>query len=383
MDSMFRNCESLISLNLSNFDTSKVTKMNSMFNVCKNLFFLDISNFNTSSVTVMDSMFSECINLTSLDLSHFNTSSVTLMFYMFNKCEKLTILNISNFNTSATINMRHMFSECSSLVSLDLLNFDTSSVSKMNGTFYKCSSLSSLNLSNFNTSKATLMDYMFFGCSNLISLDLSNFDTTNVIDIENMFSGCQNLQYLNIRTDFSNNINPIKTDSESENNEKCFLVNDRPEQIKFNYTHISTCFHSCKNSSIYTFKYNGKCYDICSNETCHEKGKIINISTIESKYGKCFLNILKNQNECLNLLIYIINNQCYKLKEEYYLELGSQGFQYKNCHKYCKKCHEEGNDTNHNCIECKPVYQIDSSYNSYFNCKKIVQIIFIILKKMN
>ena len=48
---MFRNCESLKSLDLSNFDTSQVTDMNNMFQNCYTLTSLNITNFDNSKVT--------------------------------------------------------------------------------------------------------------------------------------------------------------------------------------------------------------------------------------------------------------------------------------------------------------------------------------------
>ena len=50
MDNMFNGCESLTSLDLSNFNTSSVENMENMFNGCKSLTSLDLSNFNTSLV---------------------------------------------------------------------------------------------------------------------------------------------------------------------------------------------------------------------------------------------------------------------------------------------------------------------------------------------
>ena len=44
---MFFGCNSLKSLNLSHFDTSKVTSFENMFGWCKALETLDISNFDT------------------------------------------------------------------------------------------------------------------------------------------------------------------------------------------------------------------------------------------------------------------------------------------------------------------------------------------------
>ncbi|MDY2696085.1 MAG: BspA family leucine-rich repeat surface protein [Eubacteriales bacterium] len=116
--SMFSNCGALTSLDLSNFNTSKVTNMSNMFNSCGSLTSLDLSNFNTSSVTDMSNMFTDCNELASLDVSNFNTSSVTNMSYMFGSCFYLASLDLSNFNTSSVTNMSSMFKSCGQLVTI-------------------------------------------------------------------------------------------------------------------------------------------------------------------------------------------------------------------------------------------------------------------------
>ena len=83
MSYMFYNCSSLTSLDLSSFNTSKVTDMNSTFSNCSSLTSLALSNFNTSNVASMTSMFYNCSSLNSLDLSNFDTSKVTNMNDMF------------------------------------------------------------------------------------------------------------------------------------------------------------------------------------------------------------------------------------------------------------------------------------------------------------
>jgi surface protein len=55
---MFSQCSSLTSLDLSSFDTSKVTNMGNMFYSCKNLKYLDIRNFTFSGVSSYGNMFS-------------------------------------------------------------------------------------------------------------------------------------------------------------------------------------------------------------------------------------------------------------------------------------------------------------------------------------
>ena len=105
MRSMFNNCSSLLSINLSNFKTEKVTDMGDMFYKCSNLTTLDISNFNTTNVLIMTCMFSGMKHITSLDLSNFNTSSLTEMNEIFYNCSNLIYINASYFYISTTSNI--------------------------------------------------------------------------------------------------------------------------------------------------------------------------------------------------------------------------------------------------------------------------------------
>ena len=178
----------ILSLDLSNFDTSRVTDMSSMFSNMFNLTSLNLSNFDTSRVTDMNSMFRNMFNLTSLNLSNFNTSKVTNMGSMFDGMHNLANLNLSNFDTSKVTNMGSMFLNIKSLTSLNLSNFDTSKVTNMKFMFAGMSSLITLDLSNFNTSKVTDISAMFAGTPSLITLDLSNFDTSQVTDMTSIFA---------------------------------------------------------------------------------------------------------------------------------------------------------------------------------------------------
>ena len=198
MNSMFRNMSSLISLDLSNFDTSKVTNMSYMFFKTSSLTSLNLSNFDTSQVMNMDSIFRCMTNLTTIDLFNFDTSKVTDMSSMFSDMHNLTALNLSNFNTSKVMYMNRMFSDMHNLTALNLSNFDTSQVTDMHDMFSNVRNLTTLNLSNFNTSRVTDMGFMFYHMSSLISLNLSNFNTSNVTDMSSMFAEAHKLKTLNL-----------------------------------------------------------------------------------------------------------------------------------------------------------------------------------------
>ena len=198
MSKMFYGVSSLNSLDLSNFSTSQVTDMSGMFLYTASLTSLNLSSFNTSKVTNMESMFNNASSLISLNLSNFDTSKVTNMSAMFHGTSNLVTLDLSNFNTSNVTNITNMFSDMSNLTTLDLSNFDTSRVTNMEHMFSDMRNLTTLNLSSFNTAKVTNMSAMFAGLPNLATLNLSSFDTSNVIDMSGMFYKASNLSVLNL-----------------------------------------------------------------------------------------------------------------------------------------------------------------------------------------
>ena len=147
-----------------------------------------------------------------------------------------------------------------------------------------------------------------------------------------------------------------------------------------------------------------KCHENC--ETCNEKSTINNTNCLScqiSKYldlGNCVTNCtnghIENTNICkcsnekclqcsLESLTYNLciscNKEyfpiyddisykgsfinCYKEPEGYFLS----NYLYYKCYPTCKKCNGFGNETNHNCIECLPNYELikDSQNNNCYN----------------
>ena len=157
----------------SSFANVKPTCMYTWFCNFQNLTKITgLEYLNTSEVTNMYSMFRDCKSLTSLDLSHFDTSNVIDMGYMFAYCEGLTNINVSKFKTSIVDNMKGMFMNCKSLTNLDVSSFNTSKVRDFTYTFENCYSLTSLNVSNFDMSNVRYSYSMFNDCSSLRSLSI-------------------------------------------------------------------------------------------------------------------------------------------------------------------------------------------------------------------
>jgi surface protein len=105
--------------------------MNWMFMRCEKLTNLDVSYFNTSKVTNMSAMFRNCNSLASLDLSSFNTSKVTNMSYMLYGCTNLRTIYVDDgWSTAAVTSSTDMFLNCSSLVGGQGTTYDANHVDK-------------------------------------------------------------------------------------------------------------------------------------------------------------------------------------------------------------------------------------------------------------
>jgi surface protein len=190
--------------------------MKNMFNNCGSLKTLDVSNFNTSKVTNATYMFASCSRLPSLDLSNWNTSQFQNTNGMFSSCSALETLNVSNWNTSRITNATQMFNGCRKLTTLDLSSFDFSKVQYANGLFYGCNGLTTIT-ATFNTSSLEVLADWFNNCVALETI--SEIDGTKVTQTARAFYNCKKL------TNFGGvkNIGQAYTTSTAENNSNYML----------------------------------------------------------------------------------------------------------------------------------------------------------------
>ena len=157
----------------------------------------------------MSNMFMECSSLTTLDLSNFITTEVLKMNYMFQDCSSLKILNISNFDLSKIDLSKNIFSGCEDL---SLINFGKSLIKNTNNIFSsighyitlcankEIKNLISLDLTLFNITESCIedcpVDYPFF--------DFNEDKCVKYCDINDLF---RNLCKLNNKeTEFSEDL---------------------------------------------------------------------------------------------------------------------------------------------------------------------------------
>ena len=284
MDRMFYECKSLKYLDLSKFNTKKVTNFSQIFYNCYNLENIKTNNFDTSSAygNAFEKMFYNCSNIKSIDLSKFETSLITSMNQMFYNCNNIEELNLTSFNTSSVIDIQQMFSGCTKLKILDLSNFDTSNVISMSDMFSNCDNLDTINFENIQTNSLIDMSGMFKGCTNLKYVNLLKLEILKNVSITNILNGVNdNILYcihdeskaLAIKEEFD-------TKDNSTNN--CTFLCEKDGKNYF--SDIGICSIDCKDEEINNYIYGDKCVSECP----------VNLPYEYTYYNLCFPKCLSN-----------------------------------------------------------------------------------------
>lgn len=187
------------SIDLSGWNTANVLGMSSMFDTCRNLASIgDTSGWDLSKVTNAYAMFKNCNALTTLDVSNWGMGSCTNFAEMFRSCNNLTALDVSNWDTSKATTFTSLFYDCPKVAELDVSNWNTGNVTNFSSMFYNCRLVPELDVSGWNTAKATHLGSMFYNCYNITSIDVSGWDTSNVIRVDSMFKGARSLTSIDL-----------------------------------------------------------------------------------------------------------------------------------------------------------------------------------------
>ncbi|MBR7017614.1 MAG: BspA family leucine-rich repeat surface protein [Prevotella sp.] len=257
MAQMFYHCQSLFTLDLSNFNTAKVNDMTWMFSGCTYLRTIYVHNgWSTAAVTQSTNMFvnSSCLeggqgttysssNPTDKTYAHidegpsnpgyftkapeayacYTPSNTTLTFYYDNQRSSHWYYTTYDLNTGSNepawytddtyksvtkvdfdpsfadarpTTTYKWFNNMKNLQSIEgICYLNTSEVTNMFGMFGVCNQLTLLDLSGFNTAKVTNMGAMFWKCSSLQTIYVDNgWSTAAVTGSSKMFTDCTKLK---------------------------------------------------------------------------------------------------------------------------------------------------------------------------------------------
>lgn len=191
----FSGLNNLKTIDITGWDTSNARKFKHMFSFSYSLQeIIGLNELDTSNVDDMSSMFANCSTIKSIDISNWNTDSLENTTYMFMGCTKLEELKgVENMNMSKVSNILQMFSGCKKLKSLDLSGWDASNISNVFELFGRCVSLEEVSIAGWK-SKITSTFKMFNECTSLKKVDLTGLEKKKLIKIDKMFYNCKNLE---------------------------------------------------------------------------------------------------------------------------------------------------------------------------------------------
>lgn len=232
MSSMFNGCTYLESIDLSTWDLHNVENIGYMFLSCSHLQTIDFSKCKVTGLKYFPSvMFYGCTSLTSVnldnfDLSKIDTNSSGFFGGFFSGCTNLTKINmnywklprmslsyffvpmsltysdtpiefnVKDWDLGVNTSLNAMFASFQASI-INLGHWKISNVYNFSGMFQHCYA-KQINFETWDTSYITDMSYMFQGCSNLKSLDLREWNMSNVRNIACMFNNCSSLLFLGV-----------------------------------------------------------------------------------------------------------------------------------------------------------------------------------------
>ena len=310
-------------------------------------------------------MFKDCEKIEEIDLSEFDSSSITKTTEMFKGCKSLITVNFKNFDASKVQDFSCMFMDCESLIFLNLSNFVVNGIKSLSYMFSGCKSLEYINLQNMNPSSSTTLVNIFKDVPKNIVYCFSYTKLTNQLASANCkVFDCSN----NWRLNQSRIIEP--------NQNQCVDKCGGDKASDYEYEYDNKCYKNCPNNlNYYIEKDVKKCK--CKLEKCKEcsdlsKSKDLCISCNEGYYSKYndnsnigpFINCYNNLKE------YYLdkNNSCYKPCYHTCKECDKSG---NDSFHNCKECKSNFKftvkiDEYYNCYEnCNYYYYLDNITKKY------------------
>ena len=275
---------------------TEITNSFRMFMGCYNIIEMDLSHFDSSKISIMGMMFYSSSGLTSINLTNYSTEEAYDIGSMFDGCSKLTSLDLSSFKTPKAISMGYMFYRCSSLISIDLSNANTSLVSNMESMFNGCKNLEYINFKMVNLLSAYFKDRIFFSVNKNLIVFADN-DDWDVFSFLKVKINCNNNYSYNyyFKTEIDMNSKYI---SNHCGNNFYMKYNDINNSTYINYYNSPQGYYLDEVDLLYKPCYiTCKTCNIIGNETIHnciECNDEYRYALIISNYKNCYANSTYN-----------------------------------------------------------------------------------------
>ena len=307
VSSFMTGCNSLKFVNLTNINLPKIVTMWKFFNGCTSLTSVDFTNFRLPYDGSMSFKytFKNCRSLISLDLSFLNIKKTYKTNEFFRGTTSLILLDLSNFDTSIIIEQGNEFTNCNKLKFINLRNFIGKDIFQsipssnnliicMNG-FEQLNDTFSLkqrnvvnNCSNLCFQKPTILNVdekrCYYDCPKL-NENFCNYDHTEILNI--MPEGF----FLN--------------DTYGRTIDKCFSLCKHcifyGDSFVNNCTECISGFNLLKGSN---YKYN--CYEYCE---YYYFNNVLNIYKCREYYSLFIDSSEKEKNEMIDNLDFLVKDK--------------------------------------------------------------------------
>ena len=332
--------------------------MEKMFYGNRNLKYLDLSNFDTSNVNTINYMFYGCSSLIYLNLKSFklkDTVDKKLPFYSIYSSVKYCIAD------KKTKNLLRIFSDCSIDCFKENIKIDIKQKKCINSCLKNGYKYEYKNICFNECPKDTYYKFSDRSFSDIYSLECFDeapqgfyLDSYNKV-YKNCYENCKfcfgegnkannnckecitNFTFLNY---FIGNKNCYKKCEyyyyfDEQNEYHCTSSYKCPNNYNKLIVDQNRCIDKCKNDNIYKYEYNDQCFISCLKDT--------------------YLLMREGEYFCFN-----------NTPEGYYLDIEQK--MYKKCYYTCRECYGEGNETFHNCLECKSNYTFFNNSMNIMNC---------------
>lgn len=168
-------------------DTSECTSLSECFSDVSAMKKINVSNFNTQKVTSMYAIFNNCTSLNEIiGLENWDTSNVTNLKKLFHKSKiEYGLESVENWNVKKVTNL---FSAFNGVIQNRLtLNWDLSSCTTIQECF-STSAIKYLDLHNCNVSNISNFIGIFNAANSFIELDITGWDLSNATTVSHMFN---------------------------------------------------------------------------------------------------------------------------------------------------------------------------------------------------
>ena len=225
MNGAFQSCENAYEIEIKSNDWQRLTDIQYCFKNCASLLRINLGNTRTIKPIFIDGLFKNCYTLNNISVIYdMNLSKVGQLAYAFQGCTSLAEIDLSKMNLANLVSMKKTFRRCFNLKQITTGDINLPKLTELNATFQGCSNLPELDLERFKTQSLTSIEQIVAGCSMLKQVNIGETDLSNLKTASKAFEACRSIQKL----DFSKqSLNP------KVNMKEAFLSCSTLKEIRF------------------------------------------------------------------------------------------------------------------------------------------------------